>query len=66
MIALNIISWLAITAYSIYLPFIGRKPAAYRMLIIVLCWTLLCWLLDWPSALFLGHIAGYGVAKVSK
>ena len=66
MIALNILSWLAITAYSVYLPFVGRKPAAYRMLMIVLGWTLVCWLLGWPSLLFLGHAVGYGVAKVSK
>lgn len=64
MIILNIISWIAITAYVLIRVF-RHKPVT-RLLIVVFCWTLACWLLDWPSALFLGHIAGYGVAKVSE
>lgn len=64
MIALNIISWLALTTYVLW-RMLNHKPVR-RLLLVVLCWTLLCWLLDWPSLLFLGHIAGYGVTKVGK
>ena len=64
MITLNIISWLASTAYVLVRLF-NHKPIA-KLLMIVLCWTLVCWLLGWPSLLFLGHAVGYGVAKVSK